>query len=151
MTPSLDPLTLLELLRRQRGLYERLLELSRAQRGLVAEDRPDGLLTLLRERQELVGELVRLNVELTPYRQAWGDLAESVPLAQRQEVQQLLDAIQDALRRILQSDQEDSAILSARKQFVAQELTEISGASSAHAAYAAGGEIRAPGTADLTG
>jgi hypothetical protein len=70
----------------------------------------------------------------------------------RQHAAQLLEEINDLLRNILRVDQEDGALLSARKQVVAQSLGEVSGGRTANAAYARQGPAQGTATsADLTG
>ncbi len=150
-TNTLDPQQMIELLRRQQDCYAALQQLSQTQRSLITGERPDLLLTVLGERQSLVSELLGLNNKLAPYRRAWDDLVEHVPESQREEVAELLRSIGGLLRSILETDQQDSAVLSARKQIVGRSLSELSGGRSAHLAYAPGGETREPGAADLTG
>jgi flagellar biosynthesis/type III secretory pathway chaperone len=136
---QLDTNRLIHLLGQQRELYLRLHDLSDRQRALIASDSPDLLLSILRDRQTLVAALVRLNEELAPYRRDW-------------EAGQLLEEINDLLRNILRVDQEDGALLSARKQAVAQSLSEVTGGRTANAAYARQGRARGTATsADLTG
>ena len=69
-TPSsqLDPSQLIDLLAQQRDLYMRLRDLSDKQRTMIAGDRPELLLNILRERQDLVTSLARLNDQLAPFR-----------------------------------------------------------------------------------
>ncbi len=134
---SHDPKRLIGLLIEQRDLYRRLRELSEQQRTLITGDRPEMLLNILRERQTLVGALSRLNEQLAPYRRNWEPLYAGLPEESRNEANQLLQEINGLLRVILRTDQEDSKLLSARKQSVARELDALSGVQSANAAYAA--------------
>lgn len=139
MTPTpgtLDPAELIRLLEQQRDLYRKLRELSDRQRALISGDRPEMLLTILRDRQDLVAALARLNDQLAPYRRNWDEMYAGLPESRRVTASGLLQDINGLLRVILRTDQEDTALLSARKQGVANELTGLAGGRTANAAYA---------------
>jgi len=149
---SLDPKRLIALLSEQRDLYHRLRELSEQQRSLISGDRPEQLLNLLRERQTLVGALARLNDQLAPFRRQWEGLYRGLPDELRDQANNLLQEINGLLRVILKTDQEDSALLSARKQSVGQAVAKLAGGQSANAAYARqAAERPGPHAADVTG
>ncbi len=149
---QLDPGRLIQLLTKQRDFYHRLRELSQQQRTLISGDRPEMLLAILRERQELVTALAQLNNELAPYRRNWDAMYAALPELTRTEASQILQEINSLLRVILRSDQEDSALLSARKQAVADGLAGIAGARVANAAYAQQHGMRASrSAADVSG
>jgi hypothetical protein len=151
-TSQLDPNELITLLERQRGLYLNLRELSDKQRSMIAGDRPELLLQILRERQDLVGSLVRLNEQLAPFRRHWDATYAALPDDRRQQASTLLHEINGLLRVILRTDQEDGALLAARKQAVAADLAATTGGRVANAAYARHAAGRAgPAAADMTG
>lgn len=134
-TPFVDADRLIALLTEQRNLYARLRELSRQQRVLVGGDRPEKLLTILRERQQFVVELARLNEELGPFRRQWDPMYAALPPERRKQATALLAEINGHLREILDADREDSALLSARKEAVAADLSGLAGGRAAGAAY----------------
>jgi hypothetical protein len=148
---ALDPERLVNLLTQQRDLYLRLQELSERQRSMIAGDRPELLLNILRDRQDLVTSLARLNDELAPYRRHWDDMYRALPDAQRDQASTLLQEINGLLRVILRTDQEDGALLSARKQAVAAGLTATAGGQTANSAYAKGGASSPASASDITG
>jgi len=143
---------LIALLSEQRDIYLRLRTLSEQQRGLISSDRPDTLLQVLHDRQAMVARLARLNEQLAPFQGRWeSGLAQLAPDV-RARATALLDEIKSLLGHILKTDQEDSALLSARKQAVARELSETAGGRTVHAAYGAQSKPpTAPRAADLTG
>lgn len=147
----LDFNLLLRLLTEQRDCYRRLRELGERQRALIAGDQPELLLGILQERRALVGSLARLNEQLAPFRRDWEGTYARLSEPARLQASTLLNEINGLLRVILKSDQEDSALLSARKQGVARELGELAGGRTVNAAYAAQAGGRGGGTADLTG
>lgn len=148
---DLDPHTLVTLLTQQRELYQKLRELSDRQRALIAGDRPERLLSILRERQDLVTALAALNNELAPYRRNWDEMYAALPAPHRVQASALLQEINGLLRVILRTDQEDGALLSARTQAVAGELRAVSGGQAANTAYARQGGSLPSRSADMTG
>jgi flagellar biosynthesis/type III secretory pathway chaperone len=148
---QLDPARLIDLLSQQRDLYQNLRELSEKQRAMIAGDRPELLLTILRDRQDLVTSLARLNEALGPYRRNWDAMYAALPDAQREQAAAILHEINDLLRTILRTDQEDGALLSARKQSVGAELNATAGGQTANAAYGQQSGTSGRGAADITG
>jgi hypothetical protein len=146
-----DAERLISLLTQQRDLYRNLRELSEKQRSMISGDRPELLLNILRDRQDLVTSLARLNEQLGPFRRDWDAMYAALPAAQRQHASQVLHEINDLLRTILRTDQEDGALLSARKQSIAGELSDVSGAQTANQAYARQRGSGGSQSADLTG
>jgi hypothetical protein len=151
-TTPLEPARLIHLLEQQHELYRKLRELSEKQRGLISGDRPERLLSILRERQDLVAGLARLNEQLGPFRRNWDTLYGMLPEPDRARASGLLQEINALLRVILRTDQEDGALLSVRKQAVAAEIANLSGGRTANAAYGRyAGPANGPKAADVTG
>lgn len=136
MECMVNPEQLLGLLRQQRDLYHRLADLSARQRGMISGDRPEALLNILTERQELIIALARLNELLSPLRQDWNNTFAALPPSIQQSATDLLDEVNATLRSIIQADQEDGALLSARKQALVRNLADVEGTRAAGAAYA---------------
>jgi hypothetical protein len=149
---QLEPMELLTLLEQQRDLYRRLRELSDKQRSVIAGDRPEMLLGILRDRQDLVAALARLNDRLAPYRRNWDSMYAALPEAQRAGASELLQEINGLLRVILRTDQEDGALLAARKQSVAVQAAGLTSGRAANTAYGRqAGRTGTPRSADLRG
>ncbi|MCH7870233.1 MAG: flagellar export chaperone FlgN [Planctomycetes bacterium] len=146
-----DSERLIKLLSRQRVLYQKLKELSERQRGMISGDRADLLLGILQERQGHVNELVLLNQQLSPFRRDWDQTLASLADDARQVVSKLLAVINTLLSGILATDKEDGALLSARKQMVASELSGLSGGRIANQCYARSMPATGTSSADLTG
>jgi len=150
-TAKLDPSQLIDLLSRQRDLYQSLRELSQKQRNIISGDRPEMLLGILRARQDLVTALAKLNDELGPFRRNWDAMYSALPADQRTQASAILHEINGLLRVILRTDQEDGALLSARKQVISNELDGMSGGQMANTAYARQASSSSAGPADLMG
>lgn len=152
LTYELAPESLIGLLTEQRDLYRKLQELSDRQRDLIAGDRPEQLLSILRDRQTLVTALARVNEQLAPYRRNWQSIYETLPERDKRNASELLEQINGMLQVILRTDQEDQALLSARKQAVARSLNDVNGGRAANAAYARNAGARGQSNAaDVTG
>jgi hypothetical protein len=146
------PEALIGFLTEQRDLYRKLQDLSDRQRDLIAGDRPEQLLNILRDRQMLVTALAKVNEKLGPYRRNWRSIYETLPDDDKRTASALLEEINGKLQVILQTDQEDQALLSARKQAVARSMNEVSGGLTANTAYARSTASTGHGaSADLTG
>ncbi|MFQ5804928.1 MAG: hypothetical protein ACE5I3_00595 [Phycisphaerae bacterium] len=151
-TEQVPPEGLIKLLKEQRDLYQRLRDLSERQRNLISGDRPELLLNILRDRQTLVTALAKINEQLSPYRRNWQSIYAALPEVTRHTASSLLEEINGMLQVILEADQQDQALLSARKQAVARSLSDVSGgraANTAYARHATGAD--GTGTADVTG
>ncbi len=148
---AIDAQRLMELLTQQRDLYRRLRQLADQQRGLISGDQPEKLLDLLRERQNLVGRLAQLNMQLAPYRRNWGGTYGSLPEDLRNQAGVILEEINKTLQVILKADREDGALLSVKKQMIAAEANSVTGGRTANAAYAKQNRTRGNPTADISG
>lgn len=134
--PQIDTDRLIRLLGEQCELYRQLRALSQRQRGLIDGDRPELLLNILQDRQRLVTELAKVNEALSVYRKNWDEIYARLPQPVRDRAAEMLDEINALLAQILKSDEEDSRMLSARRQHVAQSLAALTGGRAANAAYA---------------
>jgi len=77
----------------QISLYEQLEALSKLQSRAIAEEDADQLLTILGQREAIIGELMRLNEDLSPFVENWADLSVRLPVQQR-------DALSGAFDRV---------------------------------------------------
>jgi len=143
-----DVSRLLETLERQRDLYRRLRVLTARQRGLVAQDDPQPLLALLADRQKLVEELLEVSEQLASYRRDWTEVFGGLDEPTRLQVTTMLEEANTTLGAILHSDNRDSAMLSTRRQDLADRMNAAGAASRAGAAYAAAGANVASGLTD---
>lgn len=152
-TAALDAERLIALLKRQALLYSRLRDLSTQQRNLISGDRPELLLSVLTERQTVVTDLARNNNLLAPFRRQWDELFPTLPEAVREHARALLAEINEAAGSILRTDEEDYALLSARREDVGNTLRGLGGAKTATTAYGRRLDFREPGASasDITG
>jgi hypothetical protein len=142
---NLSEARLVELLERQNELYRRLRGLAERQKALVAQDDARPLLELLAERQKVVDGLIALNGALAAYRRNWTERYHRLEEPTRRQVAALLEEANASLGAVLQSDQRDSATLSAKREDLAGRLAVADTGSRASAAYATAG-AGAPGS-----
>ncbi len=145
------PHGLIALLTQQRELYCKLRALSDKQRSMISGDRPALLLEILHERHDLVAALARLNESLAPFRRDWDANYAALPEDERGQASALLREINGLLAGILRTDQEDEALLAARKQAIAADLAATTGGRVVNAAYARQAGLLSRPAADVTG
>lgn len=130
-----DGAELLDNLRMQVGLYEALETLSQKQRELVSHQDTAPLLSLLATRQRLTNKLHELGERINPARRQWDDVKSSLGEAQKSEAETLLEKVRGHLRRLIEQDESDARMLSARRQTVGNALGAVRQNRSAIGAY----------------
>jgi len=119
-------------------LYDRLDALSRQQRVLIADEKLDELLSLLKMRDNLID---RLESAAPQYQQAIDlltNLASTIPEHSRAILTQQIGAIEAVATQIAKRDQQASRMLDQRKAELANEMSGIGHKSAAATAYAGG-------------
>jgi hypothetical protein len=129
------PDDVLALLREQASLYVKLEALAARQQALVTAEDAGPLLAILADRQRLSERLTRVAAELEPVRRRWEVYRQKLSPYQAAEADRLLGDVQQLLRRIMDSDEHDARILSARMQTVAETLRKTHTTSQAISAY----------------
>ena len=125
----------LRLLREQASLYGRLESLASRQRSLVSGDDVGPLLSVLAERQKLSERLTQIATRLLPVRRDWETYRARFTPDERVEADRQLHEVGERLQRIIESDEQDSRVLSGRKQAVAAALRSTHVKGSAMTAY----------------
>lgn len=105
---------LIRLLDRQRQLYRQLDQLSERQRSLISSDKPKDLLKVVGQRHKIVQALGELDDQLEPYRQDWQQACKGLDVAEKSELDGILNEVHDLLGRIIARDQQDGQTLAAR-------------------------------------
>ncbi len=126
----------IELLSRQRALYQQLHELATKQTELVDGKNPEMLLKLLAARQRLIDRLTDIDRKLQPIRSEWDNIAPQMTESQRLEIQRLVENVQKILSDIIHRDKEDTQRLSDQKESVAHEIRGAQSGKRVNHAYA---------------
>ncbi len=144
-TSDLD--TLLDLLARQRDLYQELQGLSARQQSIIAQGQTEQLLLVLSERQVLVDRLTAINKDLAPLRGRMSELTDGASEDTRMRIRGLVDEVQQLLASIIDRDEQDRRHLEASKASVGQELSRVNTAPAAINAYKSNAFRKAAGPA----
>lgn len=125
----------LVLLRRQAGLFTKLVQLAEKQRRLVSQADTGPLMALLAERQRLTVGLTEISNELAPTRRDWVSTRDALTPAERVEADGLVTQVRERMRELIEGDERDAKVLAARKGAVARELRETRTIGQAVSAY----------------
>ena len=110
--------------------------LSDQQKQVVADQDAQQLLGLLGARKILVDQLTQLSEQITPIRQQWQKLKDTLQTDHRSQINQLIDDTQDLLTSIIASDEQDRQELAAARDSKSVELGKFTKTSTASNAYA---------------
>ncbi|MFQ5489580.1 MAG: hypothetical protein ACE5GE_02560 [Phycisphaerae bacterium] len=127
----------LDLLRRQRGLYRNLRRLADRQRHLIHEGDSSPLLSLLCDRQKLTESLLQVGRELAPHRERWSQTRGQLDPGYRLEAEEIIAEVNGLLGEIIKLDEEDARLLSSRRTQTAGMLRTHRNTQRAVSAYAA--------------
>lgn len=119
--------------------------LSLAQSAMVEGGDTDGVLEVLGRRQQIIDRIVVLNTELSPLRERRDELLAVLPAGERQRVRARVDEIADTVERVRARDEQDRQAMERRRTGIAGELSGLTRARGAIAAYGA------PAAADTNG
>lgn len=131
----LGPENILSLLREQVDLYGELAGYADEQRSLITREDTGPLLAVLAKRQELSSRLGDVVQRLEPVRRDWVTHRSRFDSTQRLEAEDLLADIRSRLRDIIDRDEEDVRMLSARKQAVTSAMRSTHSTGQALCAY----------------
>ncbi len=134
---GIDHSELVRLLEKQEGLFRRLGALSAKQGQLVRQDKTDELLTVLGQRQQLVGELTGVSGELESYREQWDAVMATADEALRERLVAKVELLGEMAAEIARQDAADRKVLAKRRDGLAEDLTGVGRMQGAVAAYGA--------------
>ena len=125
----------LGLLDRQVSLYGKLETLAQKQRALITNEDTAPLLKVLAQRQRLTTALQEINDQIAPFRSDWPRFKQSMAPIDRARVEELVRQANERLGNLLDQDEQDVRMLSARKQRVGSMLKGVCSGKQAIAAY----------------
>lgn len=141
MTPSTshlethDPRALLDLVLRQRDLYQTLGSLSEQQQRFIEAGDSAKLLMVLSRRQTILDDLRVVAESLRPFRESWDDVRASLEQGDRDRLRSLLDETDELMRSIMARDRADGDLLQQARGRVSKQLGRNSMATQAARAY----------------
>jgi len=122
-------------LEEQRSLYARLDELSQTQGRMIESGDSDGLLDVLRQRQEIILEIEAVGRRLAPVKQRWDQFLRSLDADTKQLVQHRLEALTRLAGTVAERDESDRARLAERRDQIARDLGGLNRGRDAASAY----------------
>ena len=132
---SVDISHLISLLEEQIKLVDRLRTLGQNQSQLIDEGPTEALFGLIAQRQQVIGEVDRVNVHLEPFRRQWSRLWDRLDPAVRVRVGPLVQGAQDRLDQIMADDERDCERLKSNQNEIAAELGRVNRSGVARRAY----------------
>lgn len=123
------------LLAEQRDLYQQLRQLADKQRSMITGNEPERLLTILGERQRLIDKLQAVSQRLKPYQANWRQIRQDMNDELGGQADRLVVEVNNLLSSILQQDEADTALLSARKSQTGTQIQAVQTGRQASRAY----------------
>lgn len=136
------PQSLIDVLERQESLVGRLAALSEEQASLIADGRSDRLLELLARRQAIIDEFTVCQSQMTVLSHDLNRRMQDVPAAHRGRIAELVASIGERLRKVMDRDQHDQALLQRGRSDVMAELSGLEAGRQARSAYAPAAQAR---------
>ena len=98
---------LVKMLEERRALCQRLLDLGAEQTQVIAGGDPQGLMTLLSQRQALIDGLIQLNGRIEPFKTRGKGIGAKLAPEVRQRAQALLDEAEAIMRQVFERGETD--------------------------------------------
>lgn len=137
--------TLAQVLGAQRDLYIQLATLARQQSEFIAQGASEDLMTVLATRSRLIDELAPLDKQLSPYKDRWQEVLDSLAGPDREQVSMLLTQVQQLLSDILEQDEADRQVLLRQKTDISSQISRSVTGGQLHRAYGVKPKPASPG------
>ena len=125
----------IEAIREQVGLFDRLRLLAVRQGELVRQQDTRQLMKVLTDRQALTESLNRNARRLAPFRRDWKRIRERMAPNEAAQIDELLKRADGMLRSIMEQDSEDVRMMKVRRETMAQEIRDTDSGARAVTAY----------------
>lgn len=126
------------LLESQHRLHVELRDLSLRQSALIEAEETDELLTVLGERERIIGGIQGINDSLSGVRARWSEFIAGLDPDQKSRIAERVTAITTLIEAVAQRDREDRELLRGKCDRVAGELSGLDRSRRAAAAYGPG-------------
>ncbi|HEX3356130.1 MAG TPA: flagellar export chaperone FlgN [Tepidisphaeraceae bacterium] len=123
-------------LEEQVGCYRRLARLTEAQREHVQRSNMEALLEVLKNRQEILDQLARLEGVIKPVKARWTEFLGEIDTENRAKAEQMVGEARRLLEEIMAADRTDALALQQRKLNVGRQIHLASGAKKINRNYA---------------
>ncbi|MEM7227933.1 MAG: hypothetical protein AAF432_03875 [Planctomycetota bacterium] len=126
---------LVALLTTQEDRVARLVQLASRQTALIAEQKTDVLLSILEQRQKLIGAFSQAQNEINEFASKINDGTLDVTPDERARIRSLIDGISTRIEQVVARDAEDQDTLTAWQHTTGDKLRQIGAANKARGAY----------------
>ena len=130
-----DPI--MQALAEQVACYRRLAKLAAIQHEHIQHSRTEGLLEVLRGRQEVLDQLAAHEKIIAPAKARWSDYATKLSTESKARAEALLAETRALLEQITSADRNDVLVLQQRKLNLGRQIRQTSNAQQVNRVYAA--------------
>jgi FlgN protein len=123
-------------LEEQVGCYRKLTRLAEAQREHVQRSNMEALLEVLKNRQEILDQLGKLEGIIKPAKARWAEFLGEIDGETRARAEEMVTETRQLLEQIMASDRTDALALQQRKLNVGRQINKASGARQINRTYA---------------
>src|SRR4051812_4452567 len=127
----------IEALEEQVTCYRRLAKLAEAQHEHVQTSHMEALLEVLKNRQEILDQLARLEKIIGPAKRRWTEFLDEMQIDSRGRAEMLVAETRKLLEQIMHSDRNDALVLQQQKISLGRQINKASGAKQINRTYAA--------------
>lgn len=133
--PLLDQSNILPVLNARRQHCRNLLDLSRRQRTLIDDSDYSQLLSILGQKQRLLGRLDELNKEHPDLKTRWKQIRDTGDAEWRDDCEHILAETESLLAELIEEEQHSTDHLTRKRDATQKELQAVSQGSRVHDAY----------------
>jgi len=117
--------------------YRRLAKLAEAQHEHVQTSHMEALLEVLKNRQEILDQLARLEAVISPAKRRWAQFLDEIEQDSRGRAESMVAETRKLLEQIMTSDRNDALALQQRKLNLGKQINQASSAKQLNKTYAA--------------
>ena len=122
-------------LRREREIYELLLETTQRQREILVAGRTDEILALARTKEEELKRVDEIEKQLAPLKKRWQELREQVDEEIRGQIDNELAELQGVLKNLIDLEMEGQKGIDRMRQETFEKLRQVEGGRKVQRAY----------------
>ena len=129
---------LVGLLQQEKALYARFLELSGQQLAVIQGGDVSELLALLGRKQELLGQIDRVEQELSPAKENWDEVRASLSADERPAVEAMVEEVRRVLEELIALERKGEGLLRQQRQHTLDQIAQTERGCQLGSAYRAG-------------
>ena len=119
----------------EKGLYERLRDLSNQQFELLSNGLQEEAAEIVREKSQLITEIGEIEKRLEPVRQKWEEIQDGLEFQAEQPLADLVNELRGLIQSILEQDGESEVLLKHLTEEAAHQMHQVHQGREATAAY----------------